>query len=526
VISVAHRHVRVSISTALFLIFLLVTVGWTSGSAGASSSTPKPEYGGTLTFGGIAAVVSLDPGLTIGNSTAGENELEAIYGMLVVYNTKTNTFEPYMAKSLTHNADYTTWTLTIRPNIKFTDGSPYNAAAVVENIKNQMIPTSITASDFALLTNMTTPNDNTVVFTFSESFAGFPFVLARKNGAIAAPSYLAEVAAGDATATPIGAGPFTVQNFQPGVSVTLVANPNYWAGKPYLSGLKFIYIPGGPATYQAFQAGQLQAAMLVDFPSVAQAKAAGVSTYVALNPAGNTFNVNGTAGQPFSNQDLRVAVESAIDQNLQTINAGLFQDEGTMSPYIFPKGTPLYTSVPLPKESLTQEQAAVASAKSSLNWNGTLRLLCSNAPSSANEPTALEAVLKPLGLDFTVSLVSTAQEINIINITHQYDIACFGQGIPLEGPWLGLNSFLAPAVAGPRYGYVSPEMETLLNTLRTDSTVAAEKATLAKMQKLWFATVPFIPIAPGDNAVISAPNVHGLIHSSQATTFFDKAWLS
>ena len=38
-----------------------------------------------MTFGGISAVVSLDPAMTIGNSTAGLDDLEAVYGMLMRY---------------------------------------------------------------------------------------------------------------------------------------------------------------------------------------------------------------------------------------------------------------------------------------------------------------------------------------------------------------------------------------------------------------------------------------------------------
>jgi len=52
----------------------------------------------------------------------------------------------------------------LRPNLTFTDGTPFNAAAVVQNIKDQEVPTSSRPTNFALLTGMTTPNDNTVVF--------------------------------------------------------------------------------------------------------------------------------------------------------------------------------------------------------------------------------------------------------------------------------------------------------------------------------------------------------------------------
>lgn len=479
-----------------------------------------------MTFGGISAVVSLDPAVTIGNSTAGLNELEAVYGILMQYDPQTKTFVPDMAQSLTPNSDDTSWTLKLRPNVTFTDGTPYNSAAVVENIKGQEAPTSLTSNQFKLMTGMSTPDNLTVVFAFSKSFPELPFVLAQKNGAIAAPSYLAQVAAGNKTATPIGAGPFKVKSFQPGTSLQLVRNDNYFAGKPYLDGLNFVYIPGGTATYQAFQTGQLQAAELIDYPSAKMAQAAGVPTYSELQPGGNTFNLNELPGQPFSQQGLRQAVEAAIDANLNTINTGLFQGTGVMSPYVFPQGTPYYVPVPVPTMTTGQERQAVTAAESALHWNGTLRLLCSNAPSNANEPTALEAVLRPLGLNFKVSLAPTAQEINILNVTHQYDIACFGQGIGAYFPFLTFSQFVASPAAGPRYGYSNPQMDALIDQLRTETTTSAVDATMSDIQKLWFQTVPFIPIAPGDDVIIMSPKLHGVEHSSQAATFFDKAWLS
>jgi peptide/nickel transport system substrate-binding protein len=506
---------RALVSIYAVLALVMVAVAWSP----ANASAAKPKSGGTVTFGGISAVLSLVPGVTTGNSTAGLNELEAVYGILEKYDTQAKQYVPDMAKSLTHNADYTTWTLDLRPNITFTDGTPYDAAAVVQNIKGQQIPASLTAGEFASLTSMTTPNDLTVVFHYSTSFPALPIVLAQKNGAIAAPSFLNKVAAGNVTATPIGAGPFMVQSFTPGVSLSLVANPHYFLGKPYLDGLKFVYIPGGPATYQAFQTGQLQSALLTDYNSADMAKSAGVPTYTELQPGGNIFVLNETAGQPFSNQGLRQAVQAAIDANLQEINTGLFNGAGKMSALLFPKGTTLYAPAPVPKMTLAAEQAAVQSAKTALNWDGTLRLMCGNAPSVANEPTALEAILKPLGLNFTVNLVSTPQSINIVNVTHAFDIGCYGRGIGNQ-PTLTMYQYVSVL------GYDNPQMTSLINQLSSETTLSAQQKTLVAIQKLWFDTVPFIVLAPGDDTVISASNLHGIIHSSQCAAFFDKAWLS
>ncbi len=42
---------------------------------------------------------------------------------------------PYLAESITPNADATQWTIKVRSGIKFTDGTPVNADAVIDNIQ-------------------------------------------------------------------------------------------------------------------------------------------------------------------------------------------------------------------------------------------------------------------------------------------------------------------------------------------------------------------------------------------------------
>ena len=58
-------------------------------------------------------------------------EMAAIYDTLVRYDPVTLKYEPQTAESVTSNADSTEWTIKLRPNIKFSDGTDYDADAVV-----------------------------------------------------------------------------------------------------------------------------------------------------------------------------------------------------------------------------------------------------------------------------------------------------------------------------------------------------------------------------------------------------------
>jgi peptide/nickel transport system substrate-binding protein len=498
----------------------------TTGSASTAAGSPK--RGGTLTFGGFVAVSTLDPAVVAGTGTAGSNELAAVYGVLMRYDQTTQAFVPDMAQALDHNANLTVWTLKLRPNVTFTDGTPYDAAAVVTNIKRQMNPAyhSFTASDFSLVTSMATPDATTVVFNLSAPDAEFPFALSRKSGSIAAPSYLAKLDAKDTTATAVGAGPFTVQAFRPSDELDLTANPNYWAGAPYLAGLKFVWGDAASNTYQSFQAHDLQAALLHDFPSTAQAKQAHVAMNEELLGDGNVLHINQLPGAPLSNQTLRQAVAEAID--LSVLNEREYQGTGIADPTIIPLTSPLYSqSMTLVKYNPTDAAAKVAQVKASTGWNGTLRLDCPASPTDTNLETALDALFGPVGIKLNVTPgLTTAQSLQIYNVTHSYDLYCGGAGVPDAGLWTVISSFASCAADKAREGYCDPAMDSALGQLQLATTVDAKKAGLVTVSQVFAQSVPWIPLWVGDDDTIYANNVHGIGTSAQGVSFFDKAWMS
>ena len=95
------------------------------------AAAPKP--GGEITYGLEAesggGFCLPDARLAI----SGIEVVAAVYDTLVVPNTK-DVMVPYLAKSVSHDAAYTTWTIVLRDGIKFHDGSPLDATVVVNNI--------------------------------------------------------------------------------------------------------------------------------------------------------------------------------------------------------------------------------------------------------------------------------------------------------------------------------------------------------------------------------------------------------
>ena len=127
---VKRRHVTVSvIGVAAMVAASLVAA---SGPAAAKRGT-QAKSGGSITW---ALEAETSGGFCIPKAqlaAAGLQEMRAIYDSLTILN-KAGKYVPYLAQSFTPNATFDTWTIKLRPGIKFQDGEPLDAAAVKLNI--------------------------------------------------------------------------------------------------------------------------------------------------------------------------------------------------------------------------------------------------------------------------------------------------------------------------------------------------------------------------------------------------------
>jgi peptide/nickel transport system substrate-binding protein len=84
----------------------------------------------TITFGTYSETAGLDPIVSSGNGVTGFIEMNAVYDTIVRWNVETGKYDPNTAETVTPNADSSEWTVKLKPNIKFTDGTAYDAEAV------------------------------------------------------------------------------------------------------------------------------------------------------------------------------------------------------------------------------------------------------------------------------------------------------------------------------------------------------------------------------------------------------------
>ena len=514
--------------------------GATTTAGNAATTTAAPKAGGTLTVGTFTETPSLDPVTNVGTGVTGGMELAALYDVLMSYDTATGKFSPRLAQSLTPNADLTVWTLKLRPNITFTDGTPYDAAAVVFNLKRHIDLKGRSLGLVSSMKSFDTPDNLTVVITLERGELDDPVrvVVRARNDRVAA-AIAAQGAGFPTNPVNAGAGPFVFSAFKPKEVVSFKKNPKYWGGDVYLDELRFVNIVGQQQNLDALKTGTLQGTLLRDPAVLAAAAADGYPGLEATQSAGNTITMNNgvkvtcTGGQPASvctgqadgtavvtktatsNPLVRKAVAAAI--NLDTLNTRVYQGKAELSTALIAKKSRWSSDIAGPKFDVEQAKKLVGEAKAQ-GWDGSIRVSChSGLPDWG---IAVQTMLEVAGFKVTLDDKKAVADNTAAVVTRKdFDLACFGVSILDEEP------FSALAREFTFTGYANPAVLDAVKSGPLATTDDAKKKALDIVAKAYTEDVPFLSIAPAVQRVTFSKSVRGATQSVNSIVLFDKASL-
>ncbi|MFI1578763.1 ABC transporter substrate-binding protein [Embleya sp. NPDC020630] len=327
------------------VIGLLAAAGCGSDSGEPPSAVGTPRAGGSLDILATSDARSLDPFLPSYAAQADGNRMAALYDSLLWTNPVTGSVQPQLAESLNpvEGGGNKIWSLRMRPNLKFTDGTVFDAAAVKINWDTHAVPTTnsrqrdatvgmksqIGADALELRIILDKPNGN------------FDRLVARSLSFIASPKAIAE-GVDKLAEHPVGAGPFMLApgGWVKGDHLTLVKNPTYWQGpaKPYLDSITFRYESSGTAAVDRVKKGRADVANVSDAFTLKAARAAGVGVETLALSGGQLLSFD-TSGGPTANPDVRRAIVLALSS--EEINRRVFGGAGTPARGIFNQSTAL-----------------------------------------------------------------------------------------------------------------------------------------------------------------------------------------
>jgi len=519
----------------------------TGGTTATTASGGTPQQGGTLTMGEFSSPAGLDPIIMTGSGTTGLIETAAVYDTLMRFNPATGKYEPRTAESVTANADSTVWTIKLRSGIKFSDGTDYNADAVVFGISRHRsgqpgapecstivaCPRNSVSSAFpaSYITNITAVDNLTVQITLKQSWAGFPAALSSEIGLIPSPTALKKcVATAPASQcafnlAPVGAGPFMVSSFKPGEGIQMVRNPNYWGGQVYLDGLNFVNLldGGGAKTLAALQAGQLQAAFLRDPSTVADAHTAGLTGFSNFSYGGAILQINMLATH-MTDATVRQIVAAAVDPSV--INQRAYNGKGHTSSQLLQPDFRWYPGVDGPKYDPAAAKDLVTKAKAA-GWDGTIRVLTNNSPAGMNAGLAIQAMLQAVGVNVALDDTKDIQGATALLVKKDFDTFFGGMAAGNDdSAEIAFAQNFQSGVPSNRVGLSDPAVDAALKSLFAATSDADKKAAYKTIITELNTQLPLVPLAKIEEFVAWDAKVHGVQPGIKTSVYFDKAWIS
>jgi ABC-type transport system substrate-binding protein len=397
-------------------------LGWDA-TAGATTNGPgrngvtkaTPKRGGTLVFGVDAEEQGFDP------TQARFDEVGVMYAR-TVFDPLTivldnGNWAPYLAQSVVPNSSYTTWTITLRPNVVFHDGTPCNGAALLTNLQAQSksLLTGIVVNP--TLQGITQTGPLSVAISFKKPWVPFPYYLAGGIGGqiayVVAPSMLANP---NGTTHPVGTGPFVFKEWVANDHFTATANPHYWRpGLPYLSQITYKPIPNEESRSEALKSGTIDL-MITDTPQAIQQFRGNRSysyiddsQHVAGEPDMNCIQLNCLA-KPFSNATVRRAAAMAI--NRQQYARVIDNNVLPVSNGLFVPGSPYYAPTPYPSYNPAEASRLVRSAERQLGGTISFTFGSTNSPAALRSQQYLMQAFQSVGFQVKPTIVQQNEIIN------------------------------------------------------------------------------------------------------------------
>lgn len=281
-------------------------------------------------------VDTLDP--AISRSTPSQIVINHIFSTLVRWkDTELSELVPDLAESWSKSEDGLKWTFKLRSNVKFHDGTPFDAEAVKFNLERILDPAlgSPNRSLFASISKVIAADSQTVEIETKEPSPILLEILAEEYSSISSPTAVRK--AGRAySRNPVGTGPYILSEWIPAQSLTIKRNPNYFGEAGKAATIIFRPVPEAGARLIELTTGNADIALGIAPESADELKQSHDASLLEVPSSFQIFFELNTTRPPFNDPRIRLAANYAV--NRKAIIDKILNGYGKVPEGIFPEG--------------------------------------------------------------------------------------------------------------------------------------------------------------------------------------------
>ena len=346
-----------------------------------------------------------------------------------------------------------TWILKMRSNTKFTDGTPYDAAAVQFNFNRYMDPRTAfpMVNQVSDIDRLRVIDPLTLEITLKKAIGSWPIGLTDNAGLIGSPKALQENPTGFGT-RPVGAGPMMLKEWVRDDHLDLVKNPDYFnAAHIYLDGIRYRAVPDGAARSQAMLIGQADVVYALIDTQLSITGNRGAYVWGGQS-TGGYFNIPNNSRGPGRDKRIREAMQLAID--FSKVNKALYNGAWRSEKMDCPPFTKeMVECVPglIPEPNIDRARQLVAQYKAEGNSVDLDYLI--GVPTFQPQGEFFVQALQNIGLNPKVRTMAGSEWLVAIN-AGTWDSAIYARSA-VPSPYPYINTFFEigsrePAQAQPR----------------------------------------------------------------------------
>lgn len=531
-----RKRTAVALTAALTSAALLLAGCSGGGTAAHAATGSKPHDGGTLIVGQYQEVTQFDPNRQYSWETWRIDR--SIYETLVDEDLSSPTgvpkIVPKLATSWTVSNDAKTYTFQLRQGVKFTDGTPFDAAAVQFNVRRFTDPSfqyydKVSAATMSLvygdLASFKVLGQYEVQYNFKHPFLDFLRQIPNSGNAASgffSPAALQKYGQDGLADHPVGTGPFTFQERVRGDHTTLVRNTDYWGPRPHLDKVIFKPIGDDQSRVAALQSGAVDLISRVPPDSVDTLQKAGYSVPENKGVPQLIYYSYNFTNPYLQDKRVRQAVIEAVDrtQLAEKIYKG-FAEPATS---IINQGNEAYdpkaVDYPYDPEAAKKLIAAAGYKPGQIKFT-----ILSD---TTGQPTAeyIQQALKGVGIDASVESYEWITYGTRTANLKPNDGIYLGEWGYVAANWVQIAHSQVAAKGGDTYSDTSKVTDTAIEA-------AAHNADPAKSTQLWQAAAQawskdatIFPLLSFNRYYAVAPNVGGFVWPQQNHYDLSKVWVA
>lgn len=305
----------------------------TSGNGGGGPSG-EPVRGGNLRYGIEAETSGLNP--TTDRFAASSYLMgNAVFDPLTRLN-EDGEYAPWLAESVTPNADLTSWAVKLRPDVEFHDGTPVTSEALQVGFELALADPIVGIAIkplFRAETPVEIVDDLTARFNMAEPNAHFPLYASSQVGYVASPTWLREAEANpDLNQRPVGTGPFVFDSRTQDSSTRFTRNDDWWGGEVYLDSIEFVVQTDPARRVDQLLADDLDVLHTSDPSAIALLRQEDDLTLIEDDTGEEGFVMINTSVAPFDDLRVRRALAAATPKEdyLEVIGQGVVDSAESM----------------------------------------------------------------------------------------------------------------------------------------------------------------------------------------------------